>query len=81
MKYIPLSEKTVISTDSIIGIFDLDTTTVSKITREFLSRSEKQGNVVSEAGILPRSFTVYCKKGVTSVYLSPVNSSTLKKRI
>lgn len=82
MKYLHLGEDTVVYTNSIIGLFDMDTTTLSKHTRNFLNRAQREGKVVSEAGILPRSFAVCTKKnGESRVYLSPINTATLKKRI
>ena len=39
--YLQLGQDTVIRTDSIIGIFDLDNTTVQKGTRDFLNTAEE----------------------------------------
>lgn len=39
----------------IIGIFDMDTATVSSVTRRFLSVNERKGRVESD-GELPKSF-------------------------
>ena len=39
--YIHLGEDTVVKLDEVIGIFDMDNTTVSKPTRDFLNFSEK----------------------------------------
>ena len=79
--YLHLGQETVVTFDEIIGIFDLDTTTVSKITRDYLKRAELAGNVVNVSTELPKSFTV-CKdeKGKTTVYISQISSSTLYKR-
>ena len=40
---------------SIIGIFDLDNTSTSKRTREFLNRAEREGEVIP-CDDLPKSF-------------------------
>ena len=45
--YLHLGQDTVVRTDEIIGIFDLENTSISKITKEFLARSEKGGLVVN----------------------------------
>ena len=42
----------------IIGIFDLDTATVSKITKSFINESQRRGEVEYLDSDLPRSFTV-----------------------
>ena len=39
----------------VIGIFDMDTATVSSVTRRFLSAKEREGMVESD-GELPKSF-------------------------
>lgn len=75
--YLNISEKNAVRTDDIIGIFDLDGTSISKKTREFLGEEQKKGRVLEELKELPRSFLVTHK----GIYLSPVNTSTLKKRI
>ena len=45
--YLHLGQDTVVTLDEIIGIFDLDTTTVSKSTRNYLTNAEKAGDVVN----------------------------------
>ena len=45
--YLHLGQDTVITTKSIIGIFDMDRCTVSKKTRDYLTEAEKKGNVVN----------------------------------
>ena len=79
--YLHLGQDTVVTFDEIIGIFDLDTSTVSKITRDYLKRAEQAGKVVNVSTELPKSFTV-CKdeKGNITVYISQISSSTLLKR-
>ena len=79
--YLHLGNKTVINTNEIIGIFDLDTATVSKRTRDFLSKNEKKNNIINVSYEIPLSF-VDCedKKKNKKIYFSPVSSSTLNKR-
>ncbi len=79
--YIHLGQDTVIKTSDIIGIFDLDNTTVSKNTRTFLSKAEKSGEVVNVSFELPKSFIVCAnKKNNRKVYISQISSNTLLKR-
>lgn len=79
--YLHLGQDTVVSFDEIIGIFDLDTTTVSKISRDYLTKAEKSGKVINVSTDLPKSF-VLCKKenGTENIYLSQISSTTLLKR-
>ena len=78
--YLHLGEKTVIRTDTILGIFDLDNTTISKKTRDFLSKATKQGRVINVSYELPKSFVVCEEKDDWKVYISQISSQTLLKR-
>ena len=75
--YLHLGQNTVITTDDIVGIFDIDGTTVQKNTRDFLSKAEKNGKVVYVSTELPKSFIV-CKD--EKVYISQISSATLLLR-
>ena len=67
---------------SIIGIFDMDNTTVSKWTRQFLKYSEEKESVVTVSDELPRTFilTENGRDKKIKVYISPISASTLQKR-
>ena len=79
--YLHLGEKTVIRTDTITGIFDLDNTTISAHTRAFLSSGEKNGKIVTVSYELPKSFIVCVENGEEKVYISQLSSQTIYKRI
>lgn len=80
--YLHLGADSVVRCRDIIGIFDLDNTTVSKITRETLGKAEKNGEVVTVGYDIPKSFVVCAKKrGENKVYISPVTPATLTRRI
>lgn len=81
--FLHLGENTVIRTDEIIGIFDLDNTTVSKATRDYLSIMQKNKKIIDVSYDLPKSF-ILCKdeeKNENIVYISPISTQTLLKRI
>ena len=63
-----------------IGIFDLDNTSTSKQTREFLEKNEKEGQVVP-CDDLPKSFVLTAEYGLSRVYLTGLNASTLERRM
>ncbi|MBE6780015.1 MAG: DUF370 domain-containing protein [Clostridia bacterium] len=75
--YIHLGNEIVVKEDEIVGIFDLDTTTVSKHSRKFLEISEKQKKVINVSYELPKSFVVTKDK---KVYISQISTATLQKR-
>lgn len=79
--YINLGNNTVIKEKNIIGIFDLDNTTVSARTRKFLEIAQKRGNIILTSNELPKTFVVASsKKGEKKVYLSQLSTATLSKR-
>ena len=80
--YIHLGQETVIRSEDVIGIFDLDSTTVSKNTRIFLAKAEKKGEVFNVSYELPKSFTLCSEKKSkkNTVYISHISSQTLLKR-
>lgn len=78
--YIHLGKNTTVSLKSIIGVFDLDITTQSKKTRNFLSREEKLKRVINISEELPRSFIICKEDNKTRIYLSQISSQTLQKR-
>lgn len=80
--FLHLGQDTVIIEDDIIGIFDLDTTTVSKPTRDYLKTMQKDGNVVNVSYDLPKSFVITCKKksNKKTMFISPISTATLLKR-
>ena len=79
--YLYLGEKTVIDSKNIVGIFDLDTSTISKHTRNLLSQCQKENRVVNVTDELPKSFILYNYDGEISVYISQISTATLIKRV
>lgn len=80
--FLHLGADTVVQTEHILGIFDLDTTTVQKHSREYLNLAEKQGRVVNVSPFeLPKSFVVCDEDGAQTIYLSQLSSGTLLKRL
>lgn len=80
--YIHLGQETVIKSNDVVGIFDLETTTISKKTREFLTKAEKKGEIINVSYELPKSFTLCAdrKTKEKKIYISQISSATLLKR-
>ena len=80
--YINIGTELLIRDNDILGIFDLDNTTVSKSTREYINNSEKNGECITiSIEELPKSFIVTTKNDKKEIYISPLNTSTIFKRI
>ena len=76
-----LGRDKVVTGSEIIGIFDIDNCSIDKRTREFLKTAQKKGQIVNASDDLPKSFIVCGSGDRSSVYISGISSSTLKKRI
>lgn len=78
--YIHIGQGSVILAEDIVGIFDLDITSQSHITRAFLRNSEKRGIVENAAEDIPKTFILCSSSGKDTVYLSQPAAATLLKR-
>lgn len=86
--YLHLGQSVVTPHENIIGIFDLDITSQSYLTRAFLTRAEGDRRVVNVSEELPKSFVV-CRPprktrrkspGAHTIYISQLASVTLEGR-
>lgn len=78
--YLHLGQNTVVLIKDVIGIFDMETSTISRTTRDTLAVAQRSGEVVNVSMEMPKSF-VLCKNGEkTTVYITQISSSTLLKR-
>ena len=80
MSYLHLGKGAVVDEREIVGIFDLDITSQSHLTRRYLAEAEKAGEVESVSEDLPKSCLVCEREGRRRLILSPMASSTLLKR-
>ena len=78
--YLSIGNDMAVREHSVIGIFDMDNTSTSKRTREFLNKAEKEGQVIP-CDDLPKSFVLTEEYGFSRVYLTSLASSTLEKRL
>lgn len=78
--YLHLGNNFTVNSDDIVGIFDMDNTTVSKRGRNFLVDAEKNGMVINASEDLPKSFIITKQGQETKVYISSISSQTLLKR-
>ena len=78
--YIHLGRDYVLNDRDIIGIFNLETTTISPRGREFLNYAQKNGAVVSLSDELPQSYVLADGGVVDTVYLSELSSAVLRRR-
>lgn len=81
--YLHLGQEVLVKGDDIIGIFDMEKTTISKRTKEFLVEASKKKQVITVSYEMPKSFILTNEtknRKDVKVYISQISSSTLKKR-
>ncbi len=78
--YLHVGNKKSVRGDRIVGIFDLDTATVSGISKDFINRKQRDGLVDYDDTDLPRSFILYEEDGESKIRLSRISSVGLKLR-
>ena len=79
--YVSLGSDFAVRDRTIVGIFDLDNTSISKHTRKFLEEAEQRGEVIDVSGNLPKSYVITQEFGFQRVYLTQYNASALEKRL
>ena len=65
----------------VIGIFDLDTATVSGITKKFINSNQQKGLVEYNDSDLPRSFILASEGEGFKIRLSRISTSGLRVRL
>ena len=78
--YLSIGNDFAVRDKSIIGIFDLDITSQSHITRKYLSMAEKAGQVINASEDIPKSFVVCWDGKERSLYLCQMAAATLLRR-
>lgn len=78
--FLRISNDYVVPKDEIIGIFDMDNTTVSRQGKHFLPNAEGAGELIYSADDLPKSYVVTEHDGMKRVYLSSFSSKLLINR-
>lgn len=70
----------VIPMKNVIAILDIETTTMSRDTKDFLKIAEEEGFIEAISDDLPKSFVITEIEKKSRIYLSPISSVTLQKR-
>lgn len=79
--YLHIGNDIIVDINKIVGIFDMDNTTVSRLGRRFLPRAERDGVIINATEDLPKSYVVTNHGGKTRIYISSVSSQVLSKRL
>lgn len=79
--YLHLGNGMVVNTSDIIAIMDLESTSHSIHTREFLKIVEEEGFVCNVTDDIPKSFIICEVKGQSVVYVTNISSKALAGRV
>lgn len=80
MMYFHIGNGVTVKKDDVIGVFDLDTSTVSSITRKYINKNEKEGKLSYSDSDLPRTFILIEEKGEYKIKLSRISTQGIKAR-
>ncbi len=75
--YIHLGNNKILREKDIIGIFDMDKATMSKVTQKFLNSAQKNNSLITTVNEIPKSVILTKDK----VYLSQLSPKSLYGRL
>jgi len=91
--YLHLGEDVAVPDRGVIGVFDLETSTTAKDTRDYLDAAQRRGAVRDVCDDIPKAFVVVREmrsqreegrgkneRDGDTVYITQVAASTIKKR-
>lgn len=78
--FLHLGNDVYISEKDIVAICNLDTASVSRYTKLYLEKCEKEGGVETICQDIPKTFVVVRRKNKDKIYLTNISSVTLLKR-
>lgn len=71
----------IVSIKDIIAIVDMEKSTISQDTRNFLKISDEEGFIIDVIeNEMPKSFIITQEKHKSKIFLSPISTTTLYKR-
>ncbi|MBQ7445166.1 MAG: DUF370 domain-containing protein [Clostridia bacterium] len=79
--YLHIGDNVSVRSDRIIGIFDMENTTVEEATRNFLKSAENKNEITYASPKMPKSFVLTEGAGRIDVYVSSVSVQTIRERI
>lgn len=78
--FLHIGEGKILRKKDIIGVFDLETTSISKKTREFLRINDKKGTISYISDEIPKTYIICSSEKKEKVYMTQISSNTLHKR-
>lgn len=79
--YLHIGKGTIVNTSDIIAIMDLESSSLSANTRDFLKVIEEEGFVRNVSEEIPKTFIVCETDGQSVVYVTNISSKALAGRV
>ncbi len=79
--YLHLGKDTVVKTDDIIAMIDLESSSISKYSKEFLKIATEEGFVKNVSEEIPKSFIICEKDGSSIIYITNISTKALCGRV
>lgn len=79
--YLHLGKETVVNTADIVAIMDLESSSMSANTRDFLKTIEDEGFVRNVSEEIPKTFVVCEINGQSVIYVTNISSKALAGRV
>ena len=78
--YLHIGNDVVINSKNVVGIFDIENTTVSRSGKNFLGEAQKKGEVVYATEDFPKSYIIVRKGKKNTIYISSMSTNVLLRR-
>jgi len=79
--YLHLGSDTVVNTANIISIMDMESSSYSKHSKEFLKIAEEEGFIRTVSDEIPKTFIICEENGQSVIYLTNISTKALAGRI
>lgn len=79
--YVHIGQDYMVPVRSIVSIFDMDTATNARSTRNLVARLEQEGRVVMVFDDLPKSAVLCAGELGELLYITQISSTALQRRI
>lgn len=79
--YLHLGRDTVVKSESIIAMMDLESSSISKYSKEFLKIATEEGFVKNVSDEIPKSFIVCENEGQSVIYITNISTKALMGRV
>ncbi|MCL1823422.1 MAG: DUF370 domain-containing protein [Oscillospiraceae bacterium] len=81
MNFIHLGGNVSVYFEDIIGVFDIEKTTVNPAVNQFLASAQKKGDVYYCSLDMPKSFVLTARERESTVFVTNVATGTIKGRV